>query len=395
MISRSLSGNRRLVLAAGCLLTASVVAGVSLSLAARRTSAGPPTISISATHCGQGWTHPHAGTQTVWLENRSDAGAEAEVIDPRTGAIYGEIDNLGPGTTRPLRVTLGDGTFAVRCLVEDMDAVVGPWVTITGSHTRGGPAVLPVTVDDLLTPLRENREYVQSGLDQLAGQTDVLLATVRAGDLDRARAGWLAAHLTYERLGVAHGAFGDFGARIDGRPDGLSEGVRDPGFTGFYRLEYGLWHGQPSDQLRHVAERLDQEVHTLDHAWAGMELDPGDLGLRAHEIMEDALQDELSDDADEGSGTDLAAALASLQGTREVLATLRPLLLTRYAELSELDTWLDRVEGLLQAERRSDGAWTPVASLTDRQREQLDGAIGRLLELLAPVAIICDPRRTA
>ena len=31
---------------------------------------------------------------------------------------------------------------------------------------------------------------------------------------------------------------------IDGSPDGLPDGVNDPSFTGFYRIEYGLWHGQ-------------------------------------------------------------------------------------------------------------------------------------------------------
>jgi iron uptake system EfeUOB component EfeO/EfeM len=82
----------------------------------------------------------------------------------------------------------------------------------------------------------------------LAVQTAALASDVRDGDLAAARRDWLTAHLQYETLGAAYDSFGDFDEEIDGRADAV--GVNSPKWTGFYRLEYGLWHGQSAQELR-------------------------------------------------------------------------------------------------------------------------------------------------
>ena len=56
------------------------------------------------------------------------------------------------------------------------------------------------------------------------------------------------------------------------------------------------------------------------------EIDPGDLPLRTHEIMENSLEFQLTGTADYGSGTTLATAYANTQGTAEILGLLAPLL---------------------------------------------------------------------
>jgi hypothetical protein len=52
-----------------------------------------------------------------------------------------------------------------------------------------------------------------------------------------------------------------------GRPNGLPEGVNDPGFTGFHRVEYALWHNQSVTSLISVTSRLDGYVHGLQQAF--------------------------------------------------------------------------------------------------------------------------------
>ncbi|HWG00880.1 MAG TPA: EfeM/EfeO family lipoprotein, partial [Trebonia sp.] len=76
----------------------------------------------------------------------------------------------------------------------------------------------------------------------LATQTAGLAADVRGGDLAAARRDWLTAHLRYQTLGAAYDSFGPYDGKIDGRADAAGE--NSPKWTGFYRLEYGLWHGQ-------------------------------------------------------------------------------------------------------------------------------------------------------
>jgi iron uptake system component EfeO len=355
---------------------------------------GPGTISVSSSHCGQGWIDPRPGEQTFQLRNTGSVSAEAWLIEPATGAVYGEVEGLGPGVTRPMRVALGAGVYAFRCAPEGAGPITGPPVRVTGPGA-GGPGVVPVTANDLLGPARQYQAYVVAGLDGVAAGTEALRDAVHVGDLAAARAAWLPAHLAYARLGAAYGAFGDAGDRIDGRPDGLPGGVHDPDFTGFHRVEYGLWHGEDAATLSAAADTLAADVRALRAGFPQQQIDPNDLGRRAHEILEDTQRFELAGDADQGSGTALATASADLDGTRELLTVLRPLLASRYPALPDVDAWADRLGAQLAAARRPDGGWTPLDQLPTDARERINGTTGRLLELLAPIAEICQARRVS
>jgi iron uptake system EfeUOB component EfeO/EfeM len=231
---------------------------------------------------------------------------------------------------------------------------------------------------------------VSSGLGSLLQQTDTLARDVRANDLYSARQAWLAAHLTYERLGAAYGTFGSFDSEIDGRADGLPGGVNSPRFTGFYRMEYGLWHGQSAAELAGPVSRLDQDVRALHMAFPRLQFVLSDLGLRTHEILENAVQFQLTGHDDYGSGTTLATTAANIVGTRELLIVLHPLLMTRYGDLPAVTMWLDRLERLVNAARSLDSRWTPVNELGTSQREKIDAAAGQSREVLAPIATIFE-----
>ncbi|MDN3355174.1 EfeM/EfeO family lipoprotein [Actinomadura sp. DC4] len=372
-----------------------LIIGAALLLAAagdaRPKTAGaslPAAIEASVTGCGTGWSHPHAGTQVLSLRNDGATAADVMLIDPATGAVFAEFEGMGPGVTRQARLALGGGTYVFRCGDDGGgDPVTGPPTRISGPP-GGSAGVVPVTSEDLYAPAKSYTTYVSAGLDRLIARTKTLRKAVDGGDLDAARSAWTPAHVSYERLGAAYGTFGDFDGAINGGPAGLPKGVHDPDFTGFHRLEYGLWHGQSASSLRPVADRLDHDVHALKDDFPKERMDPADLPLRAHEILENTLQFQLTGHADQGSGTTLKTAAANIEGTREVLGVLRPVIRPRYARLPEIDTWLDRMDGLLKGR-------SSVEKLSTTEREGLNGAAGQLLELLAPVATIGEPRRTS
>lgn len=360
-------------------------------------TAAPNTITVSRSACGQGWTQPAGGAQTLTMANQDTNNAEADVVEvggANNGKVYGELEGLGAGTSAPLRVTLGPGTYAIRCLIEDTDPIMGPSVRIGGNATANAAAV-PVTNNDLLGPLKTYQAYLVTGIATLVNQTDALDAAVRAGNLDLARTDWLPAHLTYETLGAAYDAFGDYDGEINGSTAGLPGGVGDPHFTGFHRVEYGLWHGESAASLATVTDQLDGFVHGLRADLPKIEPQALDLGLRAHEIMENALRFELTGRTDEGSGTNLATADANLAGDREVISVLRPLLASRYPQLSDVDTWSARFQALVEAQHQSNGTWTPISQLAQATREKLNGTLSQLTELLAPIAAIAEPRRVS
>jgi iron uptake system component EfeO len=363
----------------------------------RTASADPDTaVSVSRSGCGRGWTNPRGGPQTLVLANTDSVNGEVDLVEvggPNNGKVYGEVDGFAMNTRVTMRVTLGPGNYAIRCVMEDTDPVQGPVVQI-GGNAISNPGSVPVTSTDLLGPIKTYEAYVVKGVNTLVTQTDALTTAVRSGNVAQAREAWLTAHLTYETLGAAYDAFGDYDGEINGTPAGLPDGVRDPDFTGFHRLEYGLWHGEAMASLTKVATQLDGFVHGLRHDLPQFDPQPLDLGLRSHEIMENTLQFELTGATDEGSGTSLATAYANVIGDREVVTVLRPLLVSRYPQLSDVDIWQNRFEALVAAQHHADGSWTPLERLTQAQREKLDGALSELVERLAPIAAITEPRRT-
>ncbi|MGW7522278.1 iron uptake transporter permease EfeU [Streptomyces sp. NPDC054783] len=380
------------VVPAAVVAVPAVIAGLVVALS-RPKPAGDQTVAVSETECGKGFTAPKPGRQTFQMQNTGGKTSEVYLIDPSTSAVYGEIEGLAPGTTRDLVATVAGGTYAWRCVPTGGKAVTSKPVTVSG----GGAAkpVVPVSEQDLAAPLKAYKTYVEQGLDTLVTQTRTVDDDIEHGHLDKARTDWLTAHRTYASLGAAYGTFEDYDKKIDGRADGLPDGERDKGFTGFLRLEYGLWHGRSAKDLTGPARQLAADAAGLRTAFPSQDFDPGDLPLRAHEILENTLQFELTGDTDEGSGTCLATADANLAGTRELLTVLRPLLTSRAPKLlPTVDADIARVQKLLDAAH--DGThWTPVDQLAATDRQRLNGATGQLLEDLAPIPDLLEIRKSA
>jgi iron uptake system EfeUOB component EfeO/EfeM len=308
--------------------------------------------------------------------------------------VYAEVESLAPNATRPMQVQLGHGEYAFRCYPEDTDALNGPTVRVTTGEATGSPAVRPLSGVDLAPAVKNYEAYVNGGLSTLANDVATLDAAVKSGDRTRAMAAWLPAHLQYNRLGAAYDSFGDFADEIDGMPDGLPGGVNDPDFAGFHRVEYGLWHGESMTSLAKHADDLVSAVAGLRKDFPTEQIDPNDLPLRAHEILENTLQFQLSGRADEGSGTSLATALANVDGTQAVLNAIAPEMSARYTGWAHVATWIATVRSALAVAARPDGGWMPVAALSVADRQRIDSAVGGLLEALAPIAAIGDVRRT-
>lgn len=399
---------RQLCRAGGVVAAVALVAGVVLCAGSPEgpsaaDDAAPPvpadglphtSVEVSRSSCGRGWERPRPGTQVFDLRNTSSGATEVDLLDPATGAVHGEVEGLAPGTTRPMRVVLGSGTYAFRCLPDDAQAVTGPTVRVGGRAAPRGPAAVPVTAHDLIPPTLDHQRWIQSRTVELARRTDALSGAVDSGDMAAARRAWLPAHLVYERMGAAYGTFGDADSAINGTTAGLPRGLADPAFAGFHRVEYGLWHGESATSLRAPVSALARAVRALRDGWPQERMDPGDLGLRAHEILENTVQAELTGRTDYGSGSNLATARANLDGTRELLSRLRPLLATRLPELPRLDSWLDRTRHTLDSFDR-DGTWAPLNTLTRADRQRINSDVGELVERLAPVATLCDVRRTS
>ena len=384
-------GTRRLRVAAQ---SAAVGAALAASLTACSSGGGQPSnvITVSSAECGGGWSVPGPGWHTIQISNQGTGGAEIDLVNPANGAVYAEIENTGPGTVNPINIDFGSGQYALLCLFSDYSPLQGPTVTVAG-HAAGTPAVLPVTYNELIPIAKAYAAKEETAIKVMAAETATLAAAVRGGDRVTARRDWLTAHLQYETLGDAYDAFGDFDNEIDGRADPV--GVTSARWTGFFRLEYGLWHGQPLASLVPVASTLNRSVDQLVTWWPTQEVPLADLGRRAHEVIENALEFQLTGQDDYGSGTTLASALAAISASRVLLGLLHPLLAPRYPGLPAVYSGLNLLQSLLERERLANGWWVPVSALPGATRQAIDAACGQVLQELAPIASITEPRNTA
>jgi high-affinity iron transporter len=363
-------------------------------------AASASTIALAETSCGTGWANPGAGAQSFMLSNTGHNTVEVYLINPTTNAVFAEVENLAPGTTHPMNVTLAAGSYAFRCAFTDGTALSSKTYTVSGGSSGSGASTgfAPVTDQDLQQPVADYRAYVQQNLPVLLADSQKLQADLAAGDLAKAKAkaDWLTAHLDYESLGAAYGTFADFDKAINGRATGLQGGVDDPSWTGFHRIEYGLWNGQPASVLKPLGDQLVSDVQGLIKAFPTQTTAPTDLPLRTHEILENALQFQLTGISDYGSGTALASLSANLHGTQAVLGTLVGLIQAREPQvLPTINTLIQTMSADLAAAHNADGSWTSLGQLSTAQRQKINGDLGRLLEQLSIVPDLLEERTAA
>ena len=382
-------------------ITAAVTTGERRPAAAEAGPAAPTQavspIAVSLSDCGSAWAPGPAGAQELTLHNADYHSGEVRVVGVDAGhqrEVFAELEPFGPGTTVTLHVRLAAGAYALQCLFEEQSPVTGPARTITGD-AAGVRGIVPIPQDQLIRATLRYTAWVRGRLPRLVEQTRSLARAVTAGDLAEARRLWLAAHAGYERLGAAYDAFGDLDGVINGLPDGLPKGIRDPGFTGFHRLELALWRpgSTGAAELRRQAELLADSVGDLRAELATHQLDPLTFSIRAHEIAENLLRPVLTGGADFGSHSDLATVAAGLDGTRTVLGLVRKQLRSRYPHLHGLFQDVDHARRLMARLAGGPLGRRAIADWPRAQRQRVDAVVAELAERLAPVASVLEPRR--
>lgn len=357
------------------------------------TTPGTIKLDVSDAGCGGDWSLPHGGTVTFAITSGFEEGAEVELADVKKQLVYLDLEGFGPGDTVDQTVTLGNGTYRFSCFPDDDNPATGKTVTITGAAgvKNPTPGVSPVDQNDLIPYAIAYQKWVTAQVPTLRARVNALAADVAAGDLGKAKTDWLAAHLVYESMGAAYGTFGKLDTAINGEPAPGTTALTDPNLTGFHKVEALLWSGAPTSKVGPAVAALQGAVGKLAAALPTLQQDPNDLGLRAHEIVENAIQFELTGQTDAGSHTNLATIGANLSGSQAVLNVIDPLLTPRYPQLHATEQALAASQKLV-ASYDHNGTWTPLSALTQLQREQLDASLDQTVADLAPIASILDER---
>ena len=379
-------GRRRIAVLVAAALVVPPVAAALLIGFGPRSAAAAADVTVTDQACAPSWSATGTGTPDFTVANRSGHTVEVNLVQAASQGIVAEIETLGPATAQRLSATLAPGGYFFRCLADGLPTTTSTTVSAAGPGPAPGQlalAVAPVAVADLQPAADAYDGYVRPKLAQLLTQVAAVRADLAANQLPAAQRDWLAAQLTWEQVGAAYDSFADLGDAIDGLPQAQPLGVADPGFTGLHRLEYGLWHGQPAAALLPVTDQLSADITALTGKLSQLTLDPTDLPVRAHEILEDALRDHLNGLTDEGSGAAYPETFADAAGTEVVLDELKPLIDARSPAL--LPAVRGQLAELTQAllATQVGGQWQPVSAVPLAARQRVDADIGAVLENLS------------
>ncbi|MEF9602709.1 EfeM/EfeO family lipoprotein [Paracoccus sp. PXZ] len=167
---------------------------------------------------------------------------------------------------------------------------------------------------------------------------ETLRDAIAANDLEAAREAWRQARLPYRRIEPLAYRFSDLEERIDARAAYLQGREQDPAFTGYHRIEYGLFAENSTEGLAPLADALVADLTELAARVKQAPLDPGLLIEMPGESALQIAQGQLPQGENLYAGNDLQDLGASLEGIGKLAGLLRQV-------VAEVDPALDTVIG--------------------------------------------------
>ncbi|ALG85554.1 FTR1 family protein [Gordonia phthalatica] len=394
-VARRIAGGGKVVGALILIVPIAIAATVATLLP--KSVSTESTVTVADGSCGADAAVTSAGAHTFTVVNKSSRTGEVTFEDV-AGNILGEIETLAPKTSAPMHASIPAGNFRFHCAMAGTAPAYSPVIAVSGVDDAPLPTPkAPVSDADLQGPADALRADVLTRLSALHDASQALAAAVASGDTAAAQQRWRDAIWIWQQSSASYRAFGELGDAVGGEPWGLPGGVDDPSFRGLRRLEYGLWNGQSTEVLAPIAARLTTDVDALRAAVAAHDdrvaLDPKDIPLRAHEVLEEAERHLTNGFSDLGAGTEYFETDAMIANTRVVLACLEPLLTARAPQLlAQSQAALDHLQQVLTATARTpQGTWLSRHQISPDQRLAINAALSSTLEVLAQLPGVLEP----
>jgi iron uptake system component EfeO len=231
----------------------------------------------------------------------------------------------------------------------------------------------------------EYETWVAEQVDLTVAATKTFTDAVRGGDLEGAKAAYAPSRQGWERIEPIAGLVEEIDGAVDARVDDF-EGVDDPAFTGWHRLEYLLWEQGTTAGGPPFADRLDADLQTLRDELGATEIPPAALAVGSAELIEEVSTGKITGEEDRYSGTDLWDFAANVEGAERGFALLAPAVEAQDPELvSSVEGLFDELDGQLGA-YRDGGGYRPYGALTDEHKTEMQTTLAELSEHLATVA---------
>ena len=259
-------------------------------------------------------------------------------------------------------------------------AAAGPLLAapaLAASASKPAPA-------ELIGPLSDYKIWVLQEIDALIADTKVFTDAVKAGDVAKAQSLYAPARLHYERIEPIAELFSDLDKSMDVRADDFEKKEEDPGFTGFHRLEYGLFSHKSADGLTPFADKLVADTAELKKRVEGLTIPPEKVVGGAAVLIEEVAKTKISGEEDRYSRTDLWDFAANIEGAKKIHVLLRPLTEKQNPKLvTRIEGNFAKVDALLAKYKLPQGGYEAYDKLSKKDRTALRGPITALAEDLS------------
>ena len=301
-----------------------VLAAAGLFYYASQTATGPERgdtheVAVADGTCDPADLTVPAGRNTFDIHNASDRPIEWEILD----GVYvvEERENIAPGFHSLLTAKLRPGSYEITCGL--LSSPRGTLTVVPSEQSEADRIQPPLTA--FVGPLSEYKVFLIGQSTALVNATQKLSDAIAAGDLDEARAAWHAARLPYKRMEAVSNRIADLENAIDPLSDYLEGREKDAGFTGFHRIEYGLFGENSLDGLAPVAATLLANVTELKTRLREVKLLPQDLADSAQREAARLSEGQITSGENRWSFSDLSEIEANLDGMEKSITLILPL----------------------------------------------------------------------
>ncbi|MET8797676.1 iron uptake system protein EfeO [Nocardia sp. NPDC004568] len=365
-------------------IAVALVATAPLLLVSCTAKSGPAAqdeIAVTAgdSSCDIARDSAETGTVTFRIVNNGTKVTEFYVYGAGD-RVLGEVENIGPGLTRQLIVSVPDpGSYSTACKPGMVGEGIRHEFTVTGQARQRDDS------GKLADAAAGYKRYLVSQVTALQETAKTFVAAVKSGDIETAKKHYPVTRTYYERIEpVAESFPDDLDPRLDLREADLAEG---DAWTGFHRLEKDLWVRGPQPDTNRVADQLLTDIDELvaGVSAAAYSIDPVQVAGGAQTLLDEIARTKITGEEDIFSHTDLWDFQANVDGSQAAVASVRPILDERDAELGALiDRRFTELDGELAQYRRGDG-YVGYDTVGDAQRVALSRRIDALSAVVSQV----------
>lgn len=261
-----------------------------------------------------------SGNHSFEIHNLSDRPVEWEILDGVM--VVEERENIIPGMKAILRAQLMPGDYQITCGL--LSNPRGSLTVTPSEHSANANAAKPET-RAFIGMLSEYKVFLIMQANSMLKAADTLQKAISQGDLEAARLAYIQARGAYNRTEMIASRFADLSAKIDPAAAYLENREQDEAFTGFPRIEYGLWDQNSTAGLDNLATQLIDDLNALKDRLKSVKLTP-DLVLRhASSFLQQQAEGAILNGTDSYAGLDAAEFAAQTESIEKIFKLFEPL----------------------------------------------------------------------